>query len=158
MIEINSLNNSILEFGIDIQNTSKSPKSARLVIPINEELKMDLVIEGKLVGKSALVTVPPIETFFEGDKIENVRLEVIINEDGMDTLFEVINDTMKITKPIKVEACLNETKIEPIKQPMVRATIKSIEQKPVEENIEPKKKENKIEDDILFIDNIDDEF
>ena len=75
MIKINSANKTILEFGLNIQNTAKTPSEARLIMPISESVS--LLIRGNIINKNAVITVPPIKDIFEAIKFLMQKLELL---------------------------------------------------------------------------------
>jgi len=153
MIKINSANKTILEFGLNIQNTAKTPSEARLIMPISESVS--LLIRGNIINKNAVITVPPIKDIFEGDKISNAKLEIIINEDGVDNLFEAIETDISVIHPVSINAEITEVKQETeksLKKTSIVAEVKTEEDEDDEDeeydiDDEKEKKEDDLESD-----------
>ncbi len=133
MIEINANNSTKLEFALNIENTVHAPKNVRLILPIKEGVK--LMIDGTVIEKSVIVTVPPVNNIIENgtDMLEGAFLEIVLNEQGQNVLFETAQERVKIIKPIKVAANLH-----PPETPQSQLEESVIEPEPIqEENIEP---------------------
>lgn len=155
MIKINSANKTILEFGLNIQNTAKTPSEARLIMPISESVS--LLIRGNIINKNAVITVPPINDIFEGDKISNAKLEIIINEDGVDNLFEAIETDISVIHPVSINAEITEVKQETeksLKKTSIVAEVKTEEDEDEDDedeeydiDDEKEKKEDDLESD-----------
>lgn len=76
ILEFHSDNVTKHDFKLNIGGTKATPK-ARLVIPVSEGISLH--IDGEMNNTIAKVTVPGLGNIIESNKIDNMKLEVIVD-------------------------------------------------------------------------------